>query len=114
VLTCPDRQLGTSSGTDHNQSAETTPRVTQIQAATSANKPTESTLRLVLLDLIHLGTSIRTMEVRADVNDFRVLEKLLRSAVRRSGGDLGQIEDYELEVRIPGQAEPVTTVVVAA
>jgi integrase len=73
-----------------------------------------STPGLVTLDLMHLGTSVRTMITRADPTNFDILERLLRAAVRRVGGDPNDLIDYELVVHVPGQHEPVTTVVVAA
>jgi integrase len=82
--------------------------------AASVGQPSGSAAQLVTLDLMHLGTSVRKMTTEADPTDFAVLRKLLLAAVRRSGGDVSQVEDYELAVHLPGQTEPVTTVVVAA
>lgn len=99
-------------GTDHERaepSGPTTPLPTK-----STDSRHESNRVLVQMELIHLGTSVRTLRARADVNNFDVLEDLLRSAVRRTDGDLSRIADYELTVCIPGEDEPVTTVVVAA
>lgn len=73
-----------------------------------------ATPRPLVLELIHLGTSIRTLNVRADPTNLEILERLMLDAVRRAGGDDTQVGEYELAVHVPGQAEPVTTVVVAA
>jgi integrase len=86
----------------------------RVPTAESTAPHTDAMPGPVLLELVHLGTRIRSLTARVDLTDFAVLENLLRSAIRRSGGDLNRVDDYELAVHIPGQTEPVTTVVVTA
>jgi integrase len=87
---------------------------TPAMAPASVSRQTEGLSQVVMLDLLHLGTSVRKMTTTADPTDFAVLRGLMLAAVRRLGGDLSQIEDYEMTIHISGQDEPVTTVVVAA
>ena len=63
------------------------------------------------LDLIHLGTTIRTMTAHADPADFGTLERLMRDAIRRAGGDLSQIGEYEMAIHRIGGTEPLATLV---
>ncbi|MGH3995068.1 MAG: hypothetical protein ACRDSN_21710, partial [Pseudonocardiaceae bacterium] len=82
--------------------------------AVHAGTADSSTRRLLTLELVHLGISIRTMRTQADPDDFETLQQLMLDAVRRAGGDRERIGDYELCVRLPDHGEPVTTVVIAA
>lgn len=79
--------------------------------ASAAAAPSREFLKL---DLIHLGTTVRTMTAHADPADFATLERLMLDAVRRASGDLGHIGEYEMAVHLAGNTEPITMVVVAA
>jgi integrase len=129
VLPCAETNgPARAKGSERSEPAVAPPQPTPSPASAPASKSTPSlapppTLtsnpggsasRLVTLDLLHLGTSVRKMTTEADPTDFAVLRKLMLAAVRRSGGDPGQVDDYEMTVHIPGHDEPVTTVVVAA
>ena len=59
----------------------------------------------VLLDLrlCCAGETIRAFTARANPSDPDKLEQLLTGAVRRLGTDAGDIDSYELEVRLHGQ-----------
>lgn len=82
-----------------------------LQPPVETDRPQRYTLTL---DLLHLGTRVRTMRAQADPDDFDTLQQLLLDAVRRAGGDPERVGEYELAVRLPGQDEPLTTVVAAA
>ena len=66
-----------------------------------------------LLDLVlrlH-GKVITRFSTVVDRRDGRELEEVLVSAIRRCGGDEDRLVEYELEVRRPGEVEPITTFV---
>ena len=69
---------------------------------------------LLMLELVHLGTSVRRMRTQADPEDLDALQQLMLAAVRRAGGDRSRIGEYEMNVRLAGSAETIETVVVAA
>lgn len=102
----------------------TSETVTETIEITSSHEVTEAVRlplvppapepRALVLELLHLGTRVRQLNTRADPTNLEVLEKLMLDAVQRTGGDRTRIGEYELAVLLPGQVEPVTTVVVAA
>jgi integrase len=85
-----------------------------VAGSGTASTVLEPARELLKLDLIHLGTTVRTMTAHADPTDFGTLERLMLDAVRRVCGDLGQIGEYEMAVHRAGNTEPIATVVVAA
>lgn len=63
------------------------------------------------LVLRRLGTRVAAFRAEADPSDAADLRQLLVGAIRRSGGVLADIGDYDLAVSLPGEAEPFTTFV---
>jgi integrase/DNA-binding transcriptional regulator YhcF (GntR family) len=116
---------GTQQTVDQSSGSPPAPRLALVPApdhpvpsssvdgdGTSTTTPPSRTL--INLELMHFGTTIRTLSARADPTDFDALERLMIDAVRRAGGDLARIGEYEMAVRLAGRTEPITTVVVAA
>ena len=103
-------------------SAAQTGSVTQAEgqsdlprAATKADSSAESTRRVLTLELVHLGTTIRTLRTHANPDDFAALQHLMLNAIRRAGGDHTEPGDYEMAVYLAGhEPEVFTTVVIAA
>jgi hypothetical protein len=69
---------------------------------------------MVRLELLELGKPIKTMTVAVDPADSAALDKLMRSAIRRTGRTDIDLDDFEMAVYTPGATEPVTTVVMVA
>lgn len=111
VLPCPDVPFATTSKEATQPTPSPPPRASVVAASAPAAEV--SVPHVLVLDLSHLGTSIRRMSSRADPTDFDALERLLRDAVTRSGGDCARVGEYEMAVHLAGRVEPVTTVVVA-
>jgi integrase/DNA-binding transcriptional regulator YhcF (GntR family) len=63
------------------------------------------------LDVRLLGDTIAKFRADADPEDTSDLRELLVGAIRRSGGNLADIGDYELVVRLAGSTEAMTTFV---
>jgi integrase len=63
------------------------------------------------LELRQLGETIAKFRADADPADNADLRRLLVGAIRRSGGDLAEISDYELVVCLAGSSDPTTTFV---
>lgn len=61
------------------------------------------------LEVVHLGQRMRTYRTHADPNNSEELLALLLDAVRRTGGQEGDVRDYELVVRYAGERGVVTT-----
>jgi hypothetical protein len=65
--------------------------------------------RLLDLELLHLGTPVKTFAAEADPGDAAQLGRLLKSAVRRhTAGDDTDLGDFELTVRQSGDPEVIT------
>ena len=58
-----------------------------------------------------LGDPIAKFRAEADPEDTSDLRQLLVGAIRRSGGNLTEIDDYELVVSLAGAADAMTTFV---
>jgi integrase/DNA-binding GntR family transcriptional regulator len=88
------------------------PVVVVPTAAAEADEP-QTPRSGVLLDLRlrHADETVRAFSARADPSDPDKLEQLLAGAVRRLGADADDLDSYELEVRLHGQASLVTTFV---
>ncbi len=67
--------------------------------------------RPVDLEVRLLGDTIAKFRAEADPEDASDLRQLLIGAIRRSGGNLTDIGDYELVVRLVGSTEAMTTFV---
>jgi DNA-binding transcriptional MocR family regulator len=63
------------------------------------------------LEVRQLGKAIAKFRADADPDSSADLRQLLVDAIRRSGGDLTDIGDYELDVSLAGSADPMTTFV---
>jgi DNA-binding transcriptional regulator YhcF (GntR family) len=63
------------------------------------------------LEVQLLGKSIGKFRAEADPGNTADLRQLLLGAIRRRGGDLADIADYELTVRLAGSTDLVTTFV---
>jgi integrase len=90
------------------------PQRTLAAGAEGSSTAVSPSRTLLTLELVHLGTVVRTMNAHADPTDFGTLERLMHDAVRRAGDDLGSIGEYEMVVHLAGNTDPITTVVVAA
>ncbi|MEU4603507.1 tyrosine-type recombinase/integrase [Kribbella sp. NPDC023972] len=86
-------------------------------AATSTNAPNDQAQvsvgqeRLLDLEVRQLGKPIAKFRASADPDSSKDLRQLLVGAIRRSGGDLADIGDYELAVSLAGSADLMTTFV---
>jgi integrase len=67
--------------------------------------------RLLDLEVRQLGKPIAKFRADGDPDRSADLRQLLVGAIRRSGGDLAEIGDYELVVSLAGSADPMTTFV---
>jgi DNA-binding transcriptional regulator YhcF (GntR family) len=67
--------------------------------------------RLLDLEVRQLGKPIAKFRANADPDSSKELRQLLVGAIRRSGGDLADIGDYELAVSPAGSADLMTTFV---
>lgn len=67
--------------------------------------------RLLDLEVRQLGKPITKFRAEADPDSAKDLRQLLLGAIRRSGGDLADIGDYELAVSEAGSADLMTTFV---
>jgi DNA-binding FadR family transcriptional regulator len=88
--------------------AATTPLPHAIAAAPAATTPSPKPLDL---EVRHLGTPIANFRADADPEDNADLRALLVGAIRRSGGDVTEIADYELVVQFAGTTSPTRTFV---
>jgi integrase len=61
------------------------------------------------LEVVHLGQRLRTYRTQADPSNPDELLQLLLDAVRRTGGQKGDVQDYKLVVRYAGERGVVTT-----
>jgi integrase/DNA-binding transcriptional regulator YhcF (GntR family) len=68
-------------------------------------------MRLLDLEVRRLGKPIAKFRAEADPDSPKDLRQLLVGAIRRSGGDLADIGDYELAVNLAGSPALVTTFV---
>ena len=66
------------------------------------------------LEVRQLGKVAGKLRTAADPEDSDTLHQLLVQAIKRSGGDVTEIGDYELIVRHAGTDEVVATYVAAA
>ncbi|QJY44814.1 tyrosine-type recombinase/integrase [Pseudonocardia broussonetiae] len=62
----------------------------------------------------HLGADFARFSAEVDLNSGADLRKLLVAAVRRRGGDPAQIDEYEMDVRLPTDMAAVITFVAFA
>jgi hypothetical protein len=65
------------------------------------------------LELVSLGISFRRMITEADPTDFAALQQLMRDALRRAGTEPTRFGEFEMNVRIAGRTDPITTLVVS-
>ncbi|WP_460666112.1 tyrosine-type recombinase/integrase [Kribbella swartbergensis] len=86
--------------------ASTAPRPPDDQAQRSVGEP-----RLLDLEVRQLGKPIAKFRASADPGSSQELRQLLVGAIRRSGGELADIGDYELSVSLAGSADLMTTFV---
>lgn len=85
---------------------------TDILAPTASATPiAEPSSRPLELEIRRLGDTIAKFRADADPDKNPDLRNLLVSAIRRGGGDLSEIGDYELVVHLAGSADPLTTFV---
>jgi hypothetical protein len=63
------------------------------------------------LEILHLGTSCRTVRTVADPANDAQLVAILTGAVRRLGADAARIDEYEMIVRYAGERGSITTIV---
>jgi integrase len=92
----------------HRVAAQTVP-----PTATQPEPPTATAAERGIHDLVlrRLGTTVAAFRAEADPSDAADLRELLVGAIRRNGGDIADIGDYDLVVSLPGAAEPPTTFV---
>jgi hypothetical protein len=57
------------------------------------------------LVLRRLGSTVAAFRAEADLSDAADLRELLVGAIRRNGGNVADIGDYDLAVSLPGAAE---------
>lgn len=113
VLPLPSQVAGAAAAAPAVPPEATPPEVTLPEAVPEPTPPAADPT-LLRLDLMHLGTVIRSLTVRADPHDFPTLERLMADAVRRAGGDRDRIGEYELVVHRVDEPLPLATVVIAA
>ncbi|MEU4395239.1 tyrosine-type recombinase/integrase [Kribbella sp. NPDC023855] len=82
-----------------------------IPTAAEAPAATAPAAKPLDLEVRHLGTPIASFRAEADPSDNADLRALLVGAIRRSGGDVTEIADYELVVHLAGSTSPMTTFV---
>ncbi|MCF7547412.1 tyrosine-type recombinase/integrase [Pseudonocardia sp. WMMC193] len=68
-------------------------------------------IRLLTLIVRHRGSEVAKFSTAADPTDPVALHRILAAAVRRAGGDDTNIRDYEMDVKVPGESEPLLTFV---
>ncbi len=99
---------------DRNR-VEVAPRPMVADLLPSQSVPVQSrpVSGVVLLDLVLLrvGVPITRFTSAADPRSAEDLQRLLVDAVRRRGGDVEALAEYELEVRTVGDPEPIMTYV---
>jgi integrase/DNA-binding transcriptional regulator YhcF (GntR family) len=66
------------------------------------------------LEVRRLGVHVATLRSKVAAQDDDSLHRLLVGAIKRQGGLVAEIEDYELIVRMPGKAEVLATYVALA
>lgn len=65
--------------------------------------------RAVDVSVVHLGRTVRTYRTEIDPGDTDELWAVLLGAIRRTGGDVARAEDYEMEIRVAGTDEVLST-----
>jgi integrase len=121
VLPCPDTPAALGS-VPADTAAPAELGAAASTAATSTNRDQDGQpvpsrpagVSLLRLRLLHLGNPVRSFATQADPDDFATLQQLLADAVGRAGGDRARIGEYELQVHLGDQPQPLTTVVMAA
>lgn len=92
-----------------------TPRPIAAETAPAPSAPVENipSNGAVLLDLVllRLGAPITRFTSAADPRSVEDLQRLLIDAVRRRGGDVAALAEYEMEVHSAGNPEPIMTFV---
>jgi integrase len=88
------------------ETATSTPGTASQPTAQNASQPRPLDLEVQLL-----GKSIARFRAEADPESVADLRQLLVGAIRRRGGDITEIADYELTVRLAGNSDLVTTFV---
>lgn len=73
--------------------------------------PVTAEAKLLTLTVRHRGQDVSTFSTAANPASPAALHSILAAAVRRAGGDEGEIGDYEMDVRITGEPEPLLTFV---
>lgn len=86
-----------------------TPAVEPPSSLPPALPQAEATL--LTLSVRHRGQDVTTFSTMADPTNAVALHKILAGAVRRTGGDDQEIGDYEMDVRLAGEAQPLLTFV---
>jgi DNA-binding transcriptional MocR family regulator len=80
-------------------------------AAIPSPSSAEPSPRPLDLEVRQLGTPVATFRADADPDNNADLHSLLVGAIRRRGGDLADIGDYELVVQLAGSSDLFTTFV---
>ncbi|OLT14896.1 hypothetical protein BJF78_17300 [Pseudonocardia sp. CNS-139] len=90
--------------------------VPSIRPAAVESPSTAALPAAELFDLVLLldGEVVTRFSTLVDPRDGRELALVLRSAVRRRGGDEERLAEYELQLHRPGEDEPMTTFVLPA
>ena len=82
-----------------------------LTTAAAEPAPSTSSPRPLDLEVRQLGTPIANFRADADPEDNADLRTLLVGTIRRSGGDLADIGDYELVVSLADEADAMRTFV---
>ncbi|WNV83191.1 tyrosine-type recombinase/integrase [Umezawaea sp. Da 62-37] len=106
------RVLWSSSNSDE---ATTPPAATEPPAriSTIEHKPnilqTQASTPLVELDILHLGSPFRKITASVAPDDLDKIRQLLADAMRRRRIDESEIGDFEVDIRLPGDATILST-----
>jgi hypothetical protein len=70
--------------------------------------------KLLDLEVRRRGRVVATVTAEADPKNAANLLQLLVEAIRRDGREESEIADYEMEIRCPGERQPLATFVASA
>ncbi|MGO1049210.1 tyrosine-type recombinase/integrase [Crossiella sp. CA198] len=94
--------------------------ITETATATSATTDTDLVheddlypLESVEIEVRRDGQVVRKISAAVDLGDFQQLKRLLIATIRRSGGDVTELDRYEMDIMRYGQDKVLTTFVVA-
>jgi hypothetical protein len=74
--------------------------------ATGADVPCRE---LLDLEVRRFGRLIKKLTAEANPKDARELRQVLMDAVKRNGGNEAQVAEYEMDIRLSGKSEVLTT-----